>query len=431
MNTRSRRIGIGAVLLIANGAACYGGSDSSSQSPPSPAEQASAAPTAPSSPAAPSSPPTSNDTKPAMSPPAAPAESPILAARVLDLQQALRIAALKLTGDLPTMDEILAVVDRRSYEAQIEAYLADVRFARRMQVYFRNMMKMGGRIQVLDDQNNAVTVDLDTAPTFAAELVVEDRPMTELFTAERETCPALDGPSGVFTKGSCEVAAGGVAEAPTSGVLTDPGAMAQFYSNMSFRRVRWLQETFACGRFPAEFSQKPVPKGNGEYVSPWPFDSISGGVGNPLAPINFLDTSAVICANCHTTMNHIAPLLAYYDRQGLLRSAVQVHTPVPGAPTTKLSDWLPVEGRTFAWRFDRPVTGIAGLGQAMAADPAVARCQVARAWNWAMSKLDIVTDQAQVPDATIAPLVAAFAANQYRLKPVIRLIFTHEDFVRF
>ena len=44
----------------------------------------------------------------------------------------------------------------------------------------------------------------------------------------------------------------------SAGVLTDPAVMRQFYSNMAFRRVRWVQETFACTKFPAEVSTEPT-----------------------------------------------------------------------------------------------------------------------------------------------------------------------------
>jgi hypothetical protein len=124
-------------------------------------------------------------------------------------------------------------------------------------------------------------------------------------------------------------------------------------------------------------------------------------------------------------------LLAYYDVTGVLRNAIQVHTPVPMTPTTRLSDWLSETGRGFAWRYDRPADGIAGLGQAIATDPTAAKCQVARAWNWAMSKLDIVSDAELVPDTTIEPLILTFQANGYKLKAILKLIFTHDDFVRF
>src|SRR5262249_5210042 len=154
---------------------------------------------------------------------------------------------------------------------------------------------------------------------------------------------------------------------------------------------RFLQEVFACRPFPAEFSATPVAMGAGTYASPWPFTSVTGGTG---ALVNFQDTSAVICANCHSPMNHIAPLLANFDAQGALKTSIQVHTPTPMTPITTIADWLPAGMQSTAWRFGTAAPDLAGLGQAMAADPDIARCQVARAWNWAMGRLDIVADQA-------------------------------------
>src|SRR4029077_19349351 len=95
--------------------------------------------------------------------------------------------------------------------------------------------------------------------------------------------------------------------------LTDPGLMAQYYANMAFRRVRFVQETFVCSKFPAEFSATPKPMGAGAYTSPWDFGSIQGGAA---AKVNFQDTTAVICANCHTTLNHLAPLFGHFDQKG-------------------------------------------------------------------------------------------------------------------
>ena len=38
--------------------------------------------------------------------------------------------------------------------------------------------------------------------------------------------------------------------------------------------------TFACRKLPAEYTHTPVAMGAGQYTSPWPFDSISGGDGD-------------------------------------------------------------------------------------------------------------------------------------------------------
>ncbi len=352
-----------------------------------------------------------------------PATDPNLAARQIDYGQALRTAAVKLVGALPTLDEQAAVTDATSYAAQIDKYLADPRFALQMKAYFSDMMKMGGTLKTTVGQTQ-VTVSLDTAPTYAAELVVKDQPITNLFTATTNTCPTLSADGTTFTDAACTVANG----LKTAGVLTDPGAMAQFYSNMSFRRARWIQESFVCTKFPAEYSASPVAMGNGQYTSPWDFNSITGGAS---APINFQDTSSVICANCHTTMNHFAPLFANFDAAGVFQTSIQVHTPTSANPISTLTDWLPA-GQNFYWRFGgTQVTDITSLAAQIAADPAVQKCQVQRAWNWAMSKTDIVNDLAVVPDSTINDVMTVFTSSNMDLKPVLKAIFTADDFVKF
>src|SRR5262249_1200226 len=152
------------------------------------------------------------------------------------------------------------------------------------------------------------------------------------------------------------------------------------YSPMAFRRVRWVQEIFVCTKFPAEYSDAPVHMGSADYTSPWDF----GTVGKD--PINFQDTSSVICANCHTTINHLAPLFGNFEDSGLVEGSMQVMTPTAPDPVkTELSHWLKA-GEKTAWRHGQEVSDIPALGEAIANDPDVAECAVARMWNFAMSK---------------------------------------------
>jgi hypothetical protein len=346
-------------------------------------------------------------------------QDPQLSSRTIDYGLALRTAAVKLVGDLPTLDEqnmVAAASDQKTaYGAQIDTYMADPRFTDRLIAFFRDTFKMGGQLPV----GNMMNVSLETAPTFAAEVAVNDRPFTDILTASTNTCPTYG--NGQFTDASC------TNMAQTSGVLTDPGAMAQFVSNMAFRRTRWVQETFDCRRFPTEYSQAPVAMGAGQYSSPWPFDSIAGGTG---AAIDFHDTSSVVCANCHTTINHIAPLFGNFDGKGMFQTTIQVTTPIKGLPKTKMTDWLPA-GETTSWRFGVAVTDIPSLGQAMAKDPEVTSCMVVRLYDWAMSKDDVVVDLATVPDPVLAPYLADFTAGGMKIKHAIRTMFTSDDFVKF
>ncbi len=352
------------------------------------------------------------------------AQNPNIVARVVNYGEALRTATLKLVGDLPALQDIKDIEAAASnkdggfsvYAGKIDALLTDPRFAVRQIQWWRDTFKTG---QAGEPTGNGAP-SFDTAATFAAYVTVNNLPYTELFTASSGTCPTYS--SGTFTAADCNN------NAPTAGVLTDPGLMAQYYADLAIRRVRFIQETFVCNKFPTEFSDKPVAMGAGIYTSPWKFTSIAGGA---TARINFQDTSSVVCADCHTTINHIAPLFSYFDMNGQYQAGmIQVTTPSAGQPTSVLADWLP-PGEPFAWRYGKVVTDIPSLGKAIAADPDVAQCAVNRVWNYAMSRGDIVNDLATIPAVVTAPLLQTFNTNGKKLLPIIRAAFTSDDFVRF
>jgi hypothetical protein len=344
----------------------------------------------------------------------------ILNSRVVNYSAALRNAALRLTGSLPTVTEMAEVstptdvtAQQTAYNALITDYMSRPTFSTQMIAFWQNTFKQGG------------TALLDTAPTYAAELTVNNSSYMDLFTATSGTCPTYSGSNNTFTAADCTNGA------PTAGVLTDPGVMVQFFSNFSFRRVRWIQEIFVCSAMPAEVTQTPTEVGgSAPYTSPWPFESITGLANNPNAPIDFLSTSSIICADCHSTINHIAPLFAYFDDNGQYQSTISVPTPLPGAPLATLPDYLPA-GQTTAWRYNVPAATIPALGADMAADPDVAGCGVARMWNFALGKQDIVDALEIVPPATITAQVAAFTASGYTMKDMVYSVFTSNDFVSF
>ena len=341
----------------------------------------------------------------------------VLDERKTDYGSALRTASLKLVRGLPTLDQIkkleTATDKKAAYEEAIDGLFADARFQERMIKWWKDVMRQG-------ETGMGNGPSRDTAPTFAARVVAEGRPFTDLFTATSNTCPTYDSGAHAFADANCD---NGVPA--TAGVLTNPGVMRQFYGNMAFRRVRWVQEVFVCTKFPAEYSEKPLKKGSADYVSPWPFESIA------TAPIDFQDTSSVICANCHTTINHIAPLFANFDKQGMWKDGIQVETPVaPEAVTTTLSHWLK-DGETTSWRLGSKASNLVELGQAIAADPDVAECAVARAWNFVMSKEDIVSDLATVPVEVLASYQKDFVKNGLNLKRTLRAMFVSDDFTKF
>ena len=352
-----------------------------------------------------------------------PTPTPVLDTRVVDYGEALRIASLKLTGDLPTLDQINEIgsaadakTAKAAYEKDVDAMIADKRFTAMMIQWWRDTLKTGGAPPAMGMPS------YDTAATFAAEVVINDRPYTDLFTASTNTCPTYTAATNAFADAPC------TGTQPTAGLLTDPGIQAQYFSNMAMRRVRFVQETFVCSKNPAEFSTTPKPMGAGSYTSPWPFTSVTGGGA---AKINFQDTSAVICANCHGTINHQAPLFGHFDAKGVYDGTkFAVLVPVPGNPAAQLQDWLPAsEG--FAWRNGVTVTDLPTLGAAIAKDPVVATCAVNRVWNWAMSRGDVVNDLATVPVTVTQQYVSDFNKNGQKLKATIAAIYKSDDFVKF
>ena len=354
----------------------------------------------------------------------------LLDARKTDYGEALRTASLKLNDELPTLDQIKAVegaaddaAKKAAYEKAVDAMIADPRFTTVMIKFFKDTYRTGQVGAVQAGMSNK-----DAAANFSAQVVVEGRSYKELFTASSNTCPTFDATTGAFTPAAC---AAGPAGGATVGVLTDPGLQAQYFANMAFRRVRFIQETFACQKQPAEYSKTPVAMGNGTFTGAQSFDGITGKKNTPAARIDFQDTSAVICANCHTFANHVAPLFTNFDAKGLLQAASQTQVPIPGTPVSKPEDYQPAAGAYFAWRADKKVTDLTGLGAAIAEDPEVGRCAVNRVWNYALSRGDIVNDLATIPVAVTDGLTKDFNTNGQKLKETIRQVFKSEDFVKF
>lgn len=343
-----------------------------------------------------------------------PKPSEILDKRKIDYGAALRIASLKLVGEVPTMEQIKglegAADPKVFYESTLDALLADPRFASSQVKYWKDTFKSGGNAK------------LDAAAHFAAKTVVEDRPYTDLLTATSGTCPTFDAAAGTFTAADC--AGGG----PTVGVLSDAGLMQQYFAPLAFRRVRFVQETFVCAKLPVEYSQNPTGFGAGIYTGPYELTSISGSLTDPAARVDFHDSKSTMCVNCHVTLNHAAPLFAFFDQDGAY-DASEPQVFLPDEQRAELEDWLPPGEGTF-WRYGKPAADLAAYGAAMAADPDVARCAVTRAWNFAFSRGNVVDDASPVPKAVSDALLPAFQSG-FKVKALLRAIFTSDDFIRF
>jgi hypothetical protein len=106
-----------------------------------------------------------------------------------------------------------------------------------------------------------------------------------------------------------------------------------------------------------------------------------------------------------------------------------VSVPVPGNPKAVLLDYLPA-GQQTAWRFGKTATDLPAFGAAMAQDPVVQRCAVTRAWNFALSRGNVVDDISPVPQTVSDPLLAKFTSG-FNYKSLLREIFISDDFTQF
>lgn len=363
--------------------------------------------------------------------------------REVDYGEALRTASLKLMGTLPTLEQIYELDDTpedqqaAKYEELIDEMLSSPRFSMRMIEYWRNVFKMQG------DGTMAGHPTRESAPTFAAQLVVENRSFQELLLATSGTCPTYDAQSNTFTAGECSNTTPqdpGAIPVTVAGVLTDPGIHSLYVGNLAFRRNRFYHEVFLCrdGNAPGGAEPTDMPnlddpcaevKAPGNYTSPWPMSSIAGECNN--APVNFHEyNTTVVCANCHATWNHRAPLFGNFDEFGEYFDSPQVPVPVEGSPLATREDWLP-PGEATAWKFGMPAANLTELGNVMAADPEVQACAVKRMWNYAMSRGDIVDNETPVPSTVIASLTEAFVANDFKMKDLLKQILLSDDYVSF
>jgi len=392
--------------------------------------------------------------------------------RELDYSEALRTASLLILNDSPTLSQVYELGDlppdlqQAKYEEMIDAMLADPRFASTLVDFYKYTFKMGGPSTTTGEPTR------DTAPVFAARTVYEEKDWRNILTQDSNTCPTFNPASNTFVDGSCNNLPASV---KPSGVLTDPGIHSLYFGNLSFRRNRFFHETFLCrngneqaGGEPTDMPPQDPPcadqKSIPGYSNKWPVNEIAGTCNGGRIDFHAYNASNV-CANCHSTWNHRAPLFSQFDSKGVYQMLTaqgeySVFVPVPGSPKAKMSDWLCIDpakcpnsgNNTTAWKKTMKVDGVdtpapasslTELGQQMSKDDEVLECAVKRMWNYAMGRADLTEvggrSWVNLPDRkdqnpellTLSKLSVQFKSNGYNLKKVFRSILVSDDFVRF
>lgn len=391
--------------------------------------------------------------------------------REVDYSEALRTASLLITGNAPTLSEIYSLGDlppdqqKAQYEILIDKYLSDPKFADTLVEFFKYTFKMGGASTTAGEPTR------DTAPFFAARTVFEEKDWRNILIQQANTCPTFNSTTHTFTDGNCNNLPAGMNH---SGILTNPGVHSLYYGNLSFRRNRFFHETFLCrsaneqaGGEPTEQPLTDAPCAGGNpipgYQNKWAVNEIAGTCNGGRVDFHAYNNSNV-CANCHSTWNHRAPLFSQFDSNGVYQmlngnGEYSVFVPVNGSPRAKLSDWLCVAPscpnggiNVTAWKKTMKVDGVevpalaanlSELGQQMSKDDEVIECAVKRIWNYAMGRADITEiggrSWVNLPNRldenpellTMSKLVSQFKTNNFNLKKVLRTILLSDDFTRF
>jgi len=391
--------------------------------------------------------------------------------RELDYSEALRTASLLILGDAPSLNDIYTLGDlpqdqqKAQYEALIDKYLADPRFADSLVEFYKYTFKMGGASTTVGEPTR------DTAPVFAARLVFEGKDWRNVLTQQSNTCPTFNPNTHSFADGNCNNLPVGMTH---SGVLTNPGIHSLYYGNLAFRRNRFFHETFLCRSANEQSGGEPTdqppttPPCDGKdpipgYQNKWSVNEIAGFCNGGRVDFHAYNATNV-CSNCHSTWNHRAPLFGQFDSNGVYQmlngaGEYSVFVPVNGSPRAKLSDWLCVAStcpnngnNSTAWKKTMKVDGVdtaapaanlTELGQQMSKDDEVIACAVKRIWNYSMGRADTTEiggrSWVNLPDRsdpnpellTLNKLVSTFKAKNYNLKEVFRTILVSDDFTRF
>jgi hypothetical protein len=449
--------------------------------------------------------------------------------RVIDYNEALRVASVKLSGNLPKLSDVYALADADEadkpavYTAMIDKLLDPAQntlLARMLIEHYREVFHIfdadafdGPQAGSYNAMMGDGAASRDAAAVFAAYLVVNNLNQTLLSSSsgqagEPMTCPTYNPVTNTFNPVACSnynsMLNNGV---QPSGILTDPAPHIVFFGNLAMRRQRWVHETFMCRSTSASVVPVAEPANPGEEGDPtcqntgvpvegfnsvWPFGSISGECTTTRTKyVNFHEwNDATVCADCHATWNHRAPMLAKFTDQGMYspnginNTGFSVFVPIEGVPAAMLEDWMPTNesnpnntpmqqtlkaGTKFAWRFGyeldqtNPGLALAEMGDKMATDPVVHSCIMARSWNLIMTRGDIVYSNSPVPqqvferktnsddvdyggmrvidpaaaDPAVNPfgepkdMLKQFQDSQFKLKSTLRDMLLSEDFVKF
>lgn len=244
--------------------------------------------------------------------------------------QALKTVSLRLRGVNPPIahTQDVLVNGRDAYVMYVDEYLDPSQnddLGDSLRDFYRTMFMMGGTID---------GVNYDEVPNLAAHLVLTDKPVTEILTAEY--CVGNDfNPLGDCTNGA--------PAGQRAGVISNQAFLKKFgqADTVNMRRVSVTHQLFACGIYPDPDENPPPLVRTNTAESTWPINNngtpddatddfpdpqLGAFQDDPAGPSPRLhkkyqtklpSAAGARCHDCHGLLNARRPVFTFFDPDGV------------------------------------------------------------------------------------------------------------------
>ncbi|MEM7155919.1 MAG: DUF1585 domain-containing protein [Myxococcota bacterium] len=325
--------------------------------------------------------------------------------------------SMALRGVRPSPDELDRVAAAPEVIADIvEEYLVDPRFGETIRELHNDALLVGTEVQFpqlppFEDVGSfTLGHSVMQGPLRLAEYVVmEDRPYTELVTADYAIVDELAASIQAlpYDPGGPELQTTEWTDRPAAGVLSDAALYVRHRSNgANYHRGRAnaVSKAFLCHDFLAADVE------------------IDGSVdlSDPEA-VNEAVTNNPACVACHQSLDPLASFFWGYPGNANPNQ-------IPAYPVTQLYDagsvdrWQTTTGQAPAL-FGKPADDMAGLGQLIADDARFSSCAARRFYAFFHQ-----VDLSEVPSEHISTLQAALVDSGFDAKAIVREIMLSDEF---
>jgi hypothetical protein len=335
----------------------------------------------------------------------------------LSPEQRLLRASMALRGTRPSIADYDAVAeDPGRFDALVDGYLQDPAFEATVQQHFTEWMELDQAPDVYPAGFPAVgdlagvpthalnTSIIEAAGRLAAHVVAEDRPWSEVVTADYtladEIVATVWGLPYDWSRSGWQVTRYEDGR-PLAGVLSDGWVFTRMPStenNKNRERASLIADALICHDYPG----RPV-------TIPDDID-----LTDESAIANAIETNEV-CVGCHQTLDPLAN--AFYSHYALRFPEYEYEYPLQQYTPGQAASAEPAR-----W-YGQPIEDIAELGRAIADDPRFSICAIRRFYSELMH---VPVDD--VPQEAIARLLPVFAESDSNVRELVRAIVTSDAF---